>query len=98
MEAVKNWPRPLTPTDIRSFLYLAGYYWRFLDGFASIESPFTTLIQKSKKFEWSKACDKSFQLFKDRLTFASVFTLPECKKGFVMYCDMSGVCLGFVCL
>ena len=24
-KVVKNWPRPLTPTDIRSFLGLAGY-------------------------------------------------------------------------
>ena len=31
MEAVKNWSRPLTPTDIRSFLGLAGYYQRFMD-------------------------------------------------------------------
>ena len=50
MKAVKNWPRPLTPTDIRSFLRLAGYYRRFVDGFASIPSPLTTLTQKCKKF------------------------------------------------
>ena len=31
-EAMKNWPRLLTPTDIRSFLGLEGYYHRFLDG------------------------------------------------------------------
>ena len=49
-EAVKNWPRPLNPTDIRSFLGLAGYYRRFVDGFASIASPLTTLTQKSKMF------------------------------------------------
>ena len=43
IEAVKNYPRPLTLTDIRSFLGLAGYYRRFVDGFASISSPLTTL-------------------------------------------------------
>ena len=43
MEAVRNWSRPLTPTDIRSFLGLAGYYQRFVDSFVSIPSPFTTL-------------------------------------------------------
>ncbi|TMX05180.1 hypothetical protein EJD97_001638 [Solanum chilense] len=55
MEAVKNWLRPLTQTDIRIFLGLAGYYQRFMDGFASIESSLTTWTQKSKKFEWSEA-------------------------------------------
>ena len=67
-----------------------------MDGFASIVSPLTTLIQKSKKFEWSEACDKSFQLLKHRLTSAPVLTLPEGTKGFVVYCDASRVGLGCV--
>ena len=46
MEAVKNWPRPLTPTNIRSFFGLAGYYRRVVEGFASIASRLTTLTQK----------------------------------------------------
>ena len=64
-EAVKNCPRPLSSTNIRSYLGLAGYYQRFVDGFASIASPLTTLTQISKKLEWSEACEKSFQLLKD---------------------------------
>ena len=56
MEEVKNWPRPLTLTDIRSFLGLPSYYQRFVDGFASIASLLTTLTQKCMKFEWSEAC------------------------------------------
>ena len=94
---VKNWPIPLTLTDIRSFLGLAGYYRRFVYGFASIVCPLTTLSQKSKKFEWSEACDKSFQLLKDNLTFTPVLTLPEGTK--VLWCIVThlqwvwGVCL-----
>ena len=49
--AVKNCPRPLNPTDIRSFLRLVGYYRRFLDRFVSIASSLTTLTQKSVKFK-----------------------------------------------
>ena len=67
-----------------------------MDGFASIASPLTTLTQKSKKFEWSEACERSFQILKDRLTFASVLTLSEGTKGFVVYCDASRVGLGCV--
>ena len=36
---MKTWPRPLTLTDIRSYLGLASYYQRFVDGFVSIASP-----------------------------------------------------------
>ena len=67
-----------------------------MDCFASIPYPLTTLIQKIKKFEWSEACEKSFQLLKDRLTSAPVLTLPEGTKGFVVYCDVSLVGLGCV--
>ena len=51
MEAVKNWPRPLTPANFRSFLDLSKYYRRFIDELASIASPLTTLTQNKVKFE-----------------------------------------------
>ncbi|KAH0765418.1 hypothetical protein KY285_001289 [Solanum tuberosum] len=41
IEAVQNWPRPTSLTDIKSFLGLAGYYRRFIEGFSSISSPLT---------------------------------------------------------
>ena len=86
----------MTPTNIRSFLGLAGYYKRFVDAVASIESPLTTLTQNSIKFEWLQACEKSSQILKDRLTCAPVLTLPEGTKGLVVYYDASRVDLGCV--
>ncbi|KAH0757858.1 hypothetical protein KY290_021351 [Solanum tuberosum] len=77
IEAVQNWPRPTSPTEIRSFLGLAGYYRRFIEGFSSIASPLTKLTQKTVKFQWSEACEKSFQELKKRLITAPVLTLPE---------------------
>ena len=67
-----------------------------MDIFSSIASLLTTLTQKSKKFEWSEECEKSFQILKDRLTFALVLTLSEGTKGFIVYCDASRVGLGCV--
>ena len=75
---------------------LEGYNRRFVDGFASIASPLTILIQKCKKFEWSETCEKSFQMFTDMLTSALVFYLPKGTKGFVVYYDASQVDLGCV--
>ncbi|KAH0705979.1 hypothetical protein KY285_010511 [Solanum tuberosum] len=95
-DAVKIWPRPLTPSDIKSFLGLAGYYMRFVEGFSSIASPLTTLIQKKAKFVWSEAFEKSFIELKDRLTSSLVLTLSVGTDGFVVYCDASGVGLGYV--
>ena len=95
-QVVKNLHRQLTPIDIMSFLDLPGYYLRFVDSFASIESPLTTFTQKSKKFEWLEACERSFQILNDRLNFALVLTLPEGTKGFVLYFDEFRVVLGCV--
>ena len=58
-----------------------------MDKFASIISPWTTLTQTSVKFEWSKECERRFQILKNRLTSAPVLTLPEGTKCFVVDCD-----------
>ena len=96
IEAVKNWPRPTSPTEIRSFLRLAGYYRRFVEGFSSIAVPLSRLTQKKVKFQWSDECEKSFQELKTRLTTAPVLTLPDGTDGFVVYCDASMIGLGCV--
>ena len=56
----------------------------------------TRLTQKAAKFQWTDACERSFQLLKDKLTTAPVLTLPEGPDGYVIYCDASGVGLGCV--
>nr|GFC19152.1 putative reverse transcriptase domain-containing protein [Tanacetum cinerariifolium] len=53
IESVKDWTSPKSPTEIRQFLGLAGYYRRFIEGFSKIAKPMTKLTQKKVKFEWS---------------------------------------------
>ena len=67
-EVVKNWQKSLTPTDIRSFFDLAGYYREFVESFYSIAAPLTTLMKKKVKFIWAMDCEKSFLELKERLT------------------------------
>nr|GEV29836.1 putative reverse transcriptase domain-containing protein [Tanacetum cinerariifolium] len=49
IESIKDWASPKTPTEIRQFLGLAGYYRRFIEGFSKIARPMTKLTQKSVK-------------------------------------------------
>jgi hypothetical protein len=96
VESVTNWEQPLNVTDVISFLGLAGYYRRFIEIFSKIAKPMTELLKNNTKFEWSEACEKSFQELKKRLTMAPVLTLPDIKKDFVVYCDASKQGLGCV--
>nr|GEU39127.1 reverse transcriptase domain-containing protein [Tanacetum cinerariifolium] len=46
IKSIKDWASPKTPTAIRQFLGLAGYYRRFIEGFSKIAKPMTKLTQK----------------------------------------------------
>ena len=76
-------------TEIRSFLGLAGYYRKFVEGFSSIAKPMTQLLKKDKKFEWTQKCEDSFQELKKRLTTAPILIMPDVTKSFDVYCDAS---------
>jgi hypothetical protein len=60
VQDVLRWNAPTSVGDIQSFLGLAGYYQRFIEGFSKISKPMTELIEKDKKFEWTSACEASF--------------------------------------
>nr|GFB76709.1 putative reverse transcriptase domain-containing protein [Tanacetum cinerariifolium] len=96
IEAVKNWKPPKTPTEIRSFLGLAGYYRQFIASFSKIAKPLTLLTQKNKKFEWGDEQKNSFQTLKDMLCDAPILALPKGTDDFVVYCDTSNH--GFGCV
>ena len=82
VEAVVNWRQPTNVTEVRSFLGLAGYYRRFVEGFAKIATPLTRLTQKGVKYEWSDDCERSFQELKHRLTTAPILATPSGTEGF----------------
>nr|GEX13447.1 hypothetical protein [Tanacetum cinerariifolium] len=93
---LKNWKPPNTPTKIRSFLGLAGYYRRFIANFSKSEKPLTLLTQKNKKFEWGDEQENAFQTLKDMLCDAPILALLEGIDDFVVYCDTSNQ--GFGCV
>ncbi|GJW19181.1 putative reverse transcriptase domain-containing protein [Tanacetum coccineum] len=67
IESIKDWTSPKSPTKIRQFLGLVGYYRRFIEGFSKIAKPMTKLTQKKVKFEWGDKQDAAFQQLKQKL-------------------------------
>ncbi|GJS65788.1 pol protein [Tanacetum coccineum] len=96
VEAITKWPRLTTVTEIRSFLGLAGYYRRFVEGFSLLALPLTKLMRKGEKFVWDEERDKSFEKLKKRLVSAPVLTLPSGTGGYQIYSDASKKGLGCV--
>jgi len=67
IEAIRDWPKPTNATEIRSFLGLAGYYRRFVKGFASMAQPMSKLTGKNVPFVWSLDCEEGFMSLKEML-------------------------------
>nr|GEZ70091.1 retrotransposon protein, putative, Ty3-gypsy subclass [Tanacetum cinerariifolium] len=58
VEAITKWPIPKKVNEIKSFLGLAGYYRRFVEGFSRLALPLTKLMRKGEKFIYSDASKK----------------------------------------
>ena len=67
IEAVKKFPIPKNPKNIKQFLGLAGYYKRFSDGFSKIATPLNQLLKNDVKFIWSERQQEAFELLKEKL-------------------------------
>ncbi|GJX61031.1 putative reverse transcriptase domain-containing protein [Tanacetum coccineum] len=96
IESIKDWASPKTPTEIRQFLGLAGYYRRFIEGFSKIAKPMTKLTQKKVAFEWGDKQEAAFQTLKNKLCSAPILALPQGAENFIVYCDASHKGLGAV--
>ncbi|KAI3825823.1 hypothetical protein L1987_07481 [Smallanthus sonchifolius] len=60
VKAIKNWTAPTTPTEVRQFLRLAGYYRHFIEGLSKIAQPLTALTQKGKPYNYCDTQESAF--------------------------------------
>jgi len=96
VKAVVKWESPKSAIEIRSFVGLASYYRRFIEGFSKIVAPLTQLTRKDQPFTWTDKCEESFQELKRRLTSAPILVILDVRKPFEVYCDASHLGLGCV--
>lgn len=88
IEAIVKSKNPKNIAEVRSFLGLAEYYYRFIEGFLLIATPVTVTLEKCSI--------KSFDELKGRLTFAPMLAIPVDNRGFVIHSDASHQGLGCV--
>lgn len=95
IDIIKKWPAPTSVTELRSFLGLAGYYRRFIQGYGTICKPLFDVLKKDA-FKWSLAQEQAFHKIKEIMSSPPVLALPNFSQPFVLEADASGTGIGAV--
>ena len=89
LDSIKHMPVLNSTKEIKQFLGLTGYYGKFVPRFADISRQLTMLMKKDVKFEWTPACQKSFELLKETLCGEPVLKYTDTSKPYTLYTDAS---------
>jgi len=89
IKTTMEWTTPKNVADIRSFLGLAGYYYRFIEGFSKTSFPMNSLQKKGHAFQWTAECQQSFERLKHLLTTPPVLKVEDREKSFVVCTEAS---------
>jgi hypothetical protein len=95
IQVIRDWPLPRNITELKSFMGLCTYYWRYVKGFSQLTAPLTDLTKKGA-FEWSDEAQAVFDRMKDIMSSCPVLAFPDFTQPFVLECDASGVGIGAV--
>jgi len=95
VQAMLQWPIPVTIKQLRRFLGLTRYYRKFIKSYAMIVTPLTELLKKDN-FIWGVKVDKAFNMVKRAITQALVLALLDFSQPFNLENDVSGIAIGAV--
>jgi len=93
---IQEWPIPQSTSQVRSFLGLAGFYQKFVEGFSRIAAPLYDVTGSQAKFEWGEPQQKAFDELKRALTSAPVLRSPDPDLPYLLHTDASDAAIGAV--
>ena len=96
ISAIQEWETPKRVTEVRSFLGLANYYRRFIQGYSCITTPLTDLLKKERAWEWSPKCQEAFDTLKHTVIREPVLKLPDFSMPYEVHTDASDFAIGGV--
>ena len=73
-----------------------GYYRKFIKGYAQITMPMEKLLNHDAKYEWTKECQKSLDILKEKMVTVSVLVLTYWKWPFHVHVDASSIALWII--
>ncbi|GBG75534.1 hypothetical protein CBR_g20164 [Chara braunii] len=94
--SIRDWPRPQSVTEVRSFLGMCGYYRNFVKNYCTITSPLTDLTRLDTPWDWTDKCEAAFKRLKHVVTHHEVLMVPDPQRPFVVTTDASQYGIGTV--
>ena len=92
---LRDWPKPKSLTEVRSFIGLLQFFRRFIKGFSEVAAPLTGLTRKGKGIAaWDSTCDDSFNTLKQAITTSPILTSPNWSRPFRCHVDASQKAVG----
>ncbi len=96
VEAIENAPASKNMTELRAFLALLSYYGKLMENLSTVIKPMTELLHKDWPWQWSKACQASFEEAKKLLSSSKVLTQFDPQLPILLACDASAYGVGAV--
>ena len=87
LACIQEMPQPKTPKEVKQFLGLLGYYWKFVPRFSDLARPLNALTRKNVPFEWTPVCQESFTLLKTSLMTEPILTYSDPNLPYVLFTD-----------
>ena len=96
LKGIRDWPEPTTVKQTWGFLGFGNFYQQFIWGFSNLAKPLNDLLRKNHKFEWTDACQWTFDELKKRFTEELVLMMLDQTKPFQIETDASKYATGAV--
>ena len=98
IQAMRDFPEPVSATGVRSFLGLTGYYRKLIRNYSEVAAPLTELTKGSisRPVSLDATQRAAFLLLKEKMVTAPAMALIDPSKPFVLQCDASAFALGAV--
>lgn len=97
INAIKNFPRPKSPKQIKSYLGLSVFYRKFIPNFAKVSKPLTNYLKKVAKIDVSnKEYVEAFEKLKILITSEPILTHPNFDQKLTLTTDASNYAMGAV--
>ena len=96
VQDIIEWATASSVKDVRSFLGLASYYRKFIQGFSELAKPLTNLTKKGIEWRWESEEKTAFLELKIAMATAPVLQLPDFDKPFVLTIDASNAAVGAI--